>query len=181
MDNTGGTKGALRSVIRERVVRLTAEERSAVACKIFRAVECEPAFIAAHSVALFASLPDEPSTEEFLHRWYGVKRLLLPRIVGDDMEFCDYEPDSMRAGAYGIAEPASSQPVAVEDIDFMILPGRAFTPEGWRLGRGKGYYDRYMAKEGFRAFTVGVCFAVQVVEHLPLSPYDKRVDKIIYY
>ena len=65
------------------------------------------------------------------------------------------------------------------DIDVMVVPGVAFTSVGDRLGRGKGYYDRYMAREGFRAQTIGVCYSCQLCDELPVEEHDRRVDRVI--
>lgn len=178
MYDTAENKRSIRREIRRRMTSLTPVERLAASRTIFDAVEREPAFIEARTVALFASLADEPQTDLFLRRWHGVKRLLLPRVADGDMEFCDYAPDGMRRGAYGIAEPVSDVCCLPADIDFMVVPGVAFTPDGGRLGRGGGYYDRYMSREGFRAFRAGVCFAVQCVDRLPLEPHDLHVDRL---
>ena len=71
------------------------------------------------------------------------------------------------------------EPCRAEDIDFMVVPGVAFAGDGRRLGRGKGYYDRYLSQEGFRAFCVGVCYACQSREDIPAEAHDKRVDAVI--
>ena len=61
----------------------------------------------------------------------------------------------------------------------MVVPGVAFTAAGERMGRGKGYYDRYLSREGFRAYSVGVCFGCQMCEELPTEPHDRRMDEVI--
>ena len=62
----------------------------------------------------------------------------------------------------------------------MVVPGVAFSADGVRLGRGKGYYDRYIAREGFRAYTIGVCYDCQMLGQLPCDEHDRRVDSVIY-
>ena len=96
-----------------------------------------------------------------------------------EMEFFDYEPTALADGAYGIAEPQGESVCAAAEIDLMIVPGVAFTREGVRLGRGKGYYDRYLAREGVRAYTVGVCYACQLLQELPSEEHDRRVDIVV--
>lgn len=134
-------------------------------------------------VALFSPLPDEVDISPLLEFLSGV-RIVLPR-VGDTpqgepcMEFYDYRADAMAGGAYGIREPQGGRPCLPSEIDLMAVPGMAFTRDGRRLGRGKGYYDRYLAREGFRAWCVGVCFAHQIVDDLPCGEHDRRVDEVI--
>lgn len=81
------------------------------------------------------------------------------------MRFYDYDPASMNdSGSFGISEPEATALCRPEEIDFIIVPGVAFTAAGMRLGRGKGFYDKYLSQPGFRAFKAGVCYPHQVVE-----------------
>ena len=108
-------------------------------------------------------------------------RVLMPRMeVGAEsrMEFYDFSPEKISQGWWGVMEPVQGEPVGADEIDLMIVPGVAFTPKGERMGRGKGYYDRYLGREGFRAQTIGVCYAHQLIESLPVEAHDKRVDKV---
>ena len=59
------------------------------------------------------------------------------------------------------------------------VPAVAFTRRGERLGRGKGFYDCYLSREGFRAYTVGVCYSHQLLDTLPTEPHDRRVDEVV--
>lgn len=175
-------KKSIRKEVRERLRRVDAVSRAEASEHIFGMVESLPEFCAAATVALYMPLSDEPSTLGLAARLQGCKRVVVPRVEGDDMEFCDLRPETLREGYCGIAEPSpDAVPCAVGDIDFMVVPGVAFTVDGRRLGRGKGFYDRYLSRDGFRAFTVGVCFGVQIVDSLPAEPHDRRVDKVLSY
>ena len=137
-------------------------------------------FKAARCVAAFCALPDEPATEEALARWSACKRVVVPRVEGDTMQFYDYSPAAMQAGAFGIAEPAvAGLPCSPAEIDLIVVPGTAFTLAGARLGRGRGYYDKYLASAGFRAVKIGVCYAHQIVAELPVEAHDVFMDKVI--
>jgi 5-formyltetrahydrofolate cyclo-ligase len=85
----------------------------------------------------------------------------------------------MASGAYGIFEPQSGELYRAEEIDLMVVPGVAFSADGRRLGRGKGYYDRYLSRDGFRACCIGVCYDCQLREDIPAEPHDKRVEKVV--
>ena len=172
-------KREIRRIVRGRIAALTEQQRAEASERIFAAVEQLPSFESAEVIALFASLQDEPRTEAFIAAWHGRKRIVLPRIEGEVMHFYDYSPEAMQSGSFGIAEPQGAQACDPADIDLMIVPGVAFTAEGWRLGRGKGFYDRYLSQEGFRATTVGVCCAEQIVDSLPHEPHDKRIEKVV--
>lgn len=171
-------KKEIRREMKRRNLALPANERARLSERIMEQVERLDAFVAARTVALFASLPDEPDTASLLARWHGRKRLVVPRVEGDEMEFYDYDTGRMERGAFGIAEPQAERPVDAAGIDFMLVPGTAFTADGARLGRGRGYYDRYLARDGFRACRVGVCYPHQIVAELPVEPHDRRVERL---
>ena len=117
---------------------------------------------------------------EALVRWSAVKRSVVPRVEGDAMRFYRYDPQTLRPGAFGIAEPGpEAQACDPSEIDLVIVPGTAFTSAGVRCGRGRGYYDKYLAQPGVHAVKVGVCFAHQLVGELPAEPHDVAMDYLI--
>lgn len=173
------TKTEIRKQMRGLNTALSSEQREELSARIFHEAERLPAFARAKVVALFASLKDEPLTAPALERWSRSKRIVLPRVEGDIMRFYDYDPASMNdSGSFGISEPESTALCRPEEIDFIIVPGVAFTAAGMRLGRGKGFYDKYLSQPGFRAFKAGVCYPHQVVEELPADPFDVPVDHL---
>ena len=174
-------KKGLRRMMRARNRAVSAEEREAASARIFSRVESSPAFERAHCVAAFCALGDEPATQEVLDRWLmSGRRVVVPRVEGDEMQFYDYAPEAVASGAFGIAEPSSQARLCLpSEIDLVVVPGVAFTREGMRLGRGKGYYDKYLAKSDFRAYTVGVGYAHQLTENLPTEPHDRGLEEVI--
>lgn len=174
------TKKELRAVMRQRNMEIAPEKRLAAADRIYGRVERSARFIGAGTVAFFSALPDEPPTGKWLERWSRIKQLVLPRVEGETMQFYDYDPLTMERGAFGILEPGGgASRCAPHQIDLVIVPGTAFSAEGYRCGRGRGYYDRYLSQEGFRASKIGVCYAHQLVESLPCEEHDVRMDEVI--
>ena len=173
----------VKKEIRERMRRLNraldSRQRLRASAAIFSAVERLPEFRAARTVAVFAALPDEPATDEVLARWASTRRVVLPRVEGDAMRFYACRPDALVFGAFGILEPQGERPCPAGEIDLVVCPGVAFTADGRRLGRGRGYYDRYLGDPAFRGFRVGVCYAHQLVDDLPVEPHDMRMDRVI--
>lgn len=136
------TKTEIRKQMKGLNTALSSEQREELSARIFNEAERLPAFARAKVVALFASLKDEPLTAPALERWSRSKRIVLPRVEGDIMRFYDYDPASMNdSGSFGISEPEATALCRPEEIDFIIVPGMAFTAAGMRLGRGKGFYD----------------------------------------
>ena len=150
---------------------LDSQQRLRASAAIFSAVERLPEFRAARTVAVFAALSDEPATDEVLARWASTRRVVLPRVEGDAMRFYACRPDALVFGAFGILEPQGERPCPAGEIDLVVCPGVAFTADGRRLGRGRD--------PGFRGFRVGVCYAHQLVDDLPVEPHDVRMDRVI--
>lgn len=174
-------KREVRREVRRRISELTAEQRAEAACEIFRNVEAVEQFAKADTIALFASMDDEVSTVEALERWSAMgKHLVVPRVEGDIMHFYDYAPERMQTGAFGIEEPMGDKECPAEDIDLIIVPARAFTRTGQRLGRGGGFYDKYMSLPGFRAYKIGIAFGCQIFDELISENHDIMVDEVIF-
>ena len=144
-----------------------------------------PAYRAAKTVAAYASFGSELDTGEFL---VGIledgKQLLLPRInraqrVLELRQVIDLNADLV-AGVWGIREPAERCRIASPaTVEFMLVPGVAFTTDGARLGYGGGFYDRLLASFDRRIARVAAAFELQVVGQLPEGPHDQRVDTVV--
>ena len=172
-------KRTMRKEIRAEIAKLSAEEKQILSSQIFNKLEQLDKISDASVVALFVALPDEPQTADFIeHLLHKNKRVVVPRIEGDEMNFYDIS-EGVKIGAFGIMEPTSTTPVKPSEIEVMVVPGVVFTLDGARCGRGKGFYDKYLSLKGFRAYTIGVCYPCQVVENLPSEPHDKQLDLIV--
>lgn len=79
----------------------------------------------------------------------------------------------------GPPEPIKGVPFPVEYIDLVIVPGLGFDLLGNRLGRGRGFYDRFLAMPEFKAVSCGLAFEDQVVPTLPIGPNDMQVDMLV--
>lgn len=175
------TKSELRKAMRTLNRGVEAARRAAVSLQLVARVESLPFFAQARTVGLYCALPDEPDLSEGLRRWSGPKRLALPRVEGDAMRLFDYDPRTLVRGAFGILEPGPEARLCPPgEIDLLLIPGVAFTREGARCGRGRGYYDRYLSQPGFRGVKIGICYAHQVVDDLPLEAHDVRMDGLIF-
>lgn len=181
MEKTGFMmKRELRARMRARNRALDPAERAAASCEIFRRVERLEAFAKARTVGVFCSLPDEPDTREALARWGSVKRVAVPRVEGASMRFFRYDPCTQHIGAFGIEEPGpEAEECLPGELDLIVVPGVAFTSRGERMGRGRGYYDRYLTQPTLRAVKIGVCFAHQLVDTLPVEPHDVPMDCVV--
>ncbi|MBO5706032.1 MAG: 5-formyltetrahydrofolate cyclo-ligase [Bacteroidaceae bacterium] len=136
---------------------------------------------AAGTVLLYHPLPGEVDTTMLLDKAVLMgKRVLLPKVEGDELELRIYTPDSLQSGAYGIMEPSGEVfPVdSYHEIDLAVIPGVAFDRHGARLGRGKGYYDRLLPLMR-NTYRIGICFPFQLLEHLPSEPHDVLMNEVL--
>lgn len=140
-----------------------------------------PEFIAAVVVALYHPVANEVATEALHHAAVQAgKRVVYPRINDRHLEFvAATELNELHPGAFGVPEPTGDAPVSPETIDLILVPGVAFDRRGFRLGYGKGFYDRFLAASGDRAHRVGFCFDLQLVEVLPVEAHDVGMQMLI--
>ena len=143
---------------------------------IWEQLESLPEFTQAQSVLLYWSMPSEVGTHSFLERWYGRKKLYLPKVAGESLEIREYSPETLEEGYRGIMEPSSLAPEA-STVDLVIVPGMAFDAKGNRLGRGGGFYDRLLPT--LSCPKVGICRSGQLVEDVPMQSWDQKVDIVI--
>lgn len=170
-------KVEIRREVRARKGLLTPEQREASAARVFDRVKNLDAFIDAHHILAYHSLPDELSTISFLAETFPGKTFYLPRVKGDDLEILRYAADALHQGAYNIEEPDGDDIVDISAIDLVIVPAVAYDRHGNRVGRGKGYYDRLLSRS--TAKKIGVCYDFQLYDTVPADPTDIPVDIII--
>lgn len=118
-------------------------------------------------------MQSEPDVSEFNSLASKSFQLLLPRIVGEDLEFANGQ---LRSGSFGILEP-QGQAVPAGNIDLMILPALAVDKSGNRLGKGKGFYDRALKK--FEGKSAAVIFETELLESVPCEAHDMRVSTVV--
>lgn len=176
------TKRELRNLIKDQIKLMTEAERETASVHICREIIGSTEWKAAKTVWLYAALPDEVNLDLlFQDAQQGGKRILLPVVDGNDLLIRVYAPEHIvTTEEYNINEPtAHCQTLSnLEEIDLAIIPGRAFTHNGLRMGRGKGYYDRTLPS--LHCPKWGVAFACQMVEDIPTDSWDVQLDRIIY-
>jgi 5-formyltetrahydrofolate cyclo-ligase len=140
-----------------------------------------PEFAEAATLGLYSSVFNEVSTEELFHaaRRLG-KRVVYPRVCGELLEFVEVIRQSeLKPGSFGILEPSGAEVVPTAALDLLLVPGVAFDQKGYRLGYGKGFYDRSLHKVDRRPGLVGLCFDFQLVAELPVETHDIGMDMLV--
>ncbi len=171
-----------KQYIRKKIAALkkgiTGEVSADLSKKIWNRLIQTDVFQKGKSIALYYAMDDEVQTSGLIEEWYKKKKIVLPVVTGEDINFYAYAgKENMTKGALGISEPISSALISPENIDLFIVPGVAFDREGNRLGRGKGYYDRFLSV--IDKPTIGLCYDFQLLDQIPAEPHDKKMTMII--
>lgn len=169
-------KSALRAQMRQKKKEHTKKQLLQLSFAALSNLQAMPQFQSASTVLLYWSLPDEVATHNFIKKWSNSKTILLPVIVGKNMILRQYT-GNMQTGAYNIKEPVSNE-TAAATIDLAVIPGMAFDTRNHRLGRGAGYYDRFLAAHSVK-FKIGLCFPFQLVRQVPSEPFDILMDAVV--
>jgi 5-formyltetrahydrofolate cyclo-ligase len=177
-------KKALRQDLRRRLAEIPEAQlqaRSAAACRLL----CEQdEYKRAEIIMLFLSAPQEVDTRQLaLQAWADIKRVLAPRVSWDQRRMLPIEIHSLASGVesgyMGIREPVEGMPLPVSDIDLVVVPGLGFDEHGNRLGRGRGFYDRFLSHPDFRGASCALALEEQVVPTIPVGPSDVCVDMLV--
>ena len=164
---------------------MSAEARAEKSSKATSRLKDLEEFSGAKCVMTYVSKQDEVDTTELIAEMLSSgKRVVVPLVDEEKKELvpCEiFDLKELRAGTFGVMEPDRNQIrlVAEEDIDLIIVPGRAFDVYCNRLGRGKGYFDRFLKKLCGSKRTVGLAFFEQVLDKVPSSENDVRVDVVV--
>ena len=173
-------KATLRQHIRQLHAKYTTAQLQAMSTQLVQALEAHPYFLQANTVLLYHSLPDEPQTHELIKRWGERKRILLPVVRDNDMVLRQYTSNNtLHTGTFGISEPQGTDYTDYTTIQLAVVPGIAFDADGNRLGRGRGYYDRFFAAMDIKAWRMGYCYPFQLVEHVPTDAQDISMHEVL--
>ncbi len=176
------SKNLLRTQYLDLIAKLPIERKREASQKACRALEK----LAANAtfVASFAPLKDELDLWPFNELMMKEKKLLLPMITGKDLTFFKVENKSeLTLSKWNILEPKITHlpPIQMDLIDFILVPGLAFDKYGHRLGKGKGYYDYFIAMHRPK-HTIGIAFKEQ--QHFPalqIEAHDQALSEVLFF
>ena len=177
-------KKHLRQRLRKILADIPEEQarlQSARACQLL--VE-QPEYRKSEVMMVFLSLAGEIDTTALcLKAWQDHKRVLAPRVSWEQRRMMPIEIRSLThdltVTGLGLREPAAGSPIPPSLIDLAIIPGLGFDLYGNRLGRGRGFYDRFLATPEFRGVACALAFEEQIVGQLPVGPLDHPVDLLV--
>lgn len=165
-----------KAALRAKMCAVRAGADPSLSERIAARVTALGAYRSARTVLCYHSAGGEVDTLKLIERMRSDGKIVcLPAIIGPGVMEAR-RMDRLTPGPYGIPCPEGPL-VPPEEIDLILVPGLAFDKSCHRLGRGGGYYDRYLP--GCRGKTVGLAFDCQVVERLPLEAHDAPLDMLV--
>ncbi len=177
------TKSRLRTKILVKLQNQKEEDRNRksriIKRKLFRAF----VFRRAKVVMFYMAFDGEVDTQEMIRKARILGKIIAVPVCRKNRQIMPCilkDKAKLVKGLYGISEPAVKKPIRPQDLDLVIVPGVAFDKEGRRLGRGKGYYDRFLKKLPDRIASVGLAFDFQILPTTPATPADVSVDRVIF-
>ncbi len=174
-------KKALRKAIKTRIASFPDDYLRRAGHAICGRILDSPEYAASSCVFAFVSTPQEIDTSRLLNTaWADGKTLAVPLCVGKGIMEARVirSMDDLQPGFCGILEPKPDTPLlAPEDVDLIIVPCAAADKDGRRLGKGGGFYDRWLAH--CESKTILVCPEALLQEDIPMEPFDRRVLPVI--
>lgn len=146
--------------------------------EVLSVLEITGVFQDAKTILIYNSLQDEVQTADFIEKWDSTKDFYLPVIEKDEIVFRKYTSSiEYKQSSIGVMEPVGENFMNYNKVDLIIIPGVAFDRKKNRMGRGKGYYDRFLSK--MKAPKMGICFEFQLFDDIPNDENDVKMDYIV--
>lgn len=177
-------KTDLRQRVRKMLADIPPDDMTAKSLRACHRLFERSQFLKAEVIMVFLSLPSEVDTSPIVLRcWQARKRVLAPKVSWNQRRMLPVEirslTDDLMVSTMGIREPVAGIPFPIPLIDMVIVPGLAFDEYGNRLGRGRGFYDRFLAHPEFKGIACGLAFEEQILPSVPVGPLDRHVDMVV--
>ena len=171
-------QAALRAIVEQQRRIMNSEEVAQQSAAMMAQLEQMSSFREAQTVLLYYPIHNEVDLRPLLTKYEGQKTFLLPVTHRSSMEARPYEgEDMMRKGHFGVPEPQTQ--TWRGPIDLILVPGVVFDQHCHRIGRGGGYYDKFLAKH-HKSKKIGVCYSFQLKKHtIPHLMRDQKMDRVI--
>lgn len=183
--NEAQDKPTLRKQLKQALAEMSPTLRHTKSMSAAALLTASPEFVAARVVMLYLSTPDEVDTATLALRcWQQGKLVVVPKVSWDQrrmmpVEITSLSDDQMTVTGPGIREPKEGNPIPLGMIDLVVVPGLGYTTGGHRIGRGMGFYDRFLGQRGFLGVSCGLAFEEQVVPAMPLQEHDQAVAMLV--
>ena len=172
-------KAELRKQVLQEMKSLSQEQKQAMDQALTDQFLKHPFYQEAKVIATYLSFPHEFQTQELIEQALrDGKKVLIPKTSPKGrMDFVVYDPQQLVKTSFGLLEPQRDlEVVDASRIDLIHVPGLAFTTEGYRIGYGGGYYDRYL--EHFAGHTLSTIYPCQIQDFIPEN-HDISVQEVL--
>ena len=184
--NAAQRKAQIRQEILLKRLAMNEVECRAKSLAIQQKLLALPEFVDRKTVAFYMSMGKEVQTSGMIRQAIGLeKRVLIPKVYREKAQFLWSEirniDQEVSQGTFGILEPKEHylRVTPWKEVELVIVPGIAFDLKGRRIGFGKGYYDRMLARLEGTCLRIGLAFEVQIVPEIPQLKHDIPVQKLI--
>ena len=134
--------------------------------------------LSSKTLLIYISINSEVDTTKIINYFLNTKNIAVPKIIDNDMFFCYVTNlNELTPGKYNIPEPTNENIVTDFDNAICIVPGICYDKENYRIGYGKGYYDRFLSKNKIK--TIGLCYKECMIEKIDNDKYDYKIDEVI--
>lgn len=177
------TKKFVRSKILSKLIKQKEGDREQKSRIIKEALFRSRVFKRAKIVMFYIAFDGEVNTKDMIEEAKKIGKIIVVPICKKNriIKACLFgNKERLVKGPYGILEPMVKTCVSLEHLDLVIVPGVAFDEKGHRLGRGKGYYDRFLRKLSGKTTSIGLAFDFQILSSIPATTYDVNVNKVIF-
>ena len=174
-------KSKLRKQVLQEMKALSQEKKQAMDLALTERFLHHPFYHEAKTIATYLSFPHEFQTQELIEQALkDDKKVLIPKTYPKGrMDFVLYDPQQLKKTSFGLLEPQGGlEVVDTSRIDLIHVPGLAFTTEGYRIGYGGGYYDRYLGN--FAGQTMSTIYPCQI-QNFNLEDHDIPVQEVLIY
>ncbi|MBI1374306.1 MAG: 5-formyltetrahydrofolate cyclo-ligase [Phycisphaera sp.] len=177
-------KKNLRAQLRAKLMELEPAELHAKSVAAAERLAATPEFQRAESVMIFLPLKYEIDARPIaLRAWQRMKTVTVPLVSYEQKHMIPVVlrslDEPMNVDRYGVSTPGTGKPIPPQDIDMVIVPGLGFDVEGRRIGRGGGFYDRFLAHPSFTGITCGLALDEQIVDEVPTACHDVSLDLLV--
>jgi len=176
------TKQQIRTTILSRLRRQKEEIRTAKSRAIKEKLFRTKAFTRAKTVMFYIALDGEVDTKEMILEAQNLgKTIVVPVCRNRTIIAALFDTHArLQRGPYGVWEPVDKKVIDAKKLGLIVVPGVAFDKKGKRLGRGKGYYDRFLSEVPTSISSIGLAFDFQILPSLPATPTDVNVTRVIF-
>lgn len=172
-------KSELRKQVLHEMKAISQEQKQFIDQALTEQLLQHPFYQEAKVIATYLSFPHEFQTQELIEQALkDGKKVLIPKTYSKGrMDFVVYDPQQLVKTSFGLLEPQGDlEVVDVSQIDLIHVPGLAFTTEGYRIGYGGGYYDRYL--KHFSGNTLSTVYPCQIRDFIP-EDHDIPVQEVL--